>query len=220
MVTRIKAHISKIRSRRVATGASDRVAFTAGFDGTVLSKLFQVYFSSQGSFVVGGAYPNHNLPVPLSDKEESNKKIFLRQCLDGKYGKPAAEIKGCVLSFQGTPQQCAPYYTLAGQPQSINEQNTFGEEAVRAICRAVQEDGKAVLLNTTTDGVSSEVQWNLKVIIDYLDGKINYVSLPDTNYNVKNARYQLIGRLSPASIGQYVFDPMLLSMSKVNQKLW
>jgi hypothetical protein len=57
-------------------------------------------------------------------------------------------------------------------------------------------------------------------MLDYIDGKINYVSLPDTNHNVKNFRYQLIGGSSPASTGAYVFDPALIHLSKVNQKLW
>jgi hypothetical protein len=72
-------------------------------------------------------------------------------------------------------------------------------------------------LNTTTDEVSVEVQWNLKVFWDYLKGEINY---PDTNHHVESSRYQLLGGLSPASIGCYVFDLTLLCLAKVNQKLW
>jgi hypothetical protein len=68
--------------------------------------------------------------------------------------------------------------------------------------------------------VSTEVQWNKKVMLDYIDGKINYVLLPDTYLNVKNSRYQLIGGSSPASFGAYVFDPALIHLAKVNQKLW
>jgi hypothetical protein len=37
---------------------------------------------------------------------------------------------------------------------------------------------------------------------------------------VKNSRYQLIGGSSLASIGAYVFDPALIHLAKVNQKLW
>jgi hypothetical protein len=63
--------------------------------------------------------------------------------------------------------------------------------------------------------VSTEVQWNEKVMLVYIDGKINYVSLPDTNHNVKNSRYQFIGGSSPASIGAYVFDPVLICLAKL-----
>jgi hypothetical protein len=58
-------------------------------------------------------------------------------------------------------------------------------------------------------------------MLDYIDGKINYVLLmPDTNHNVKNSRYQLFGGSSPASIGAYGFYPALIRLAKVNQKLW
>ncbi len=67
--------------------------------------------------------------------------------------------------------------------------------------------------------MSPEVQWNKEVMLDYINGKINYMSLPDTNHNVKNSRYQLIGGSSPALIGAYVFDPALIGLAKVNQKL-
>ena len=118
------------------------------------------------------------------------------------------------------PPGTTPYYTLAGQQQTINEPGTFGSEVVKACLCATIEDGNATLLNTTTDGVSTEVQWNNEAMLDYINGKINYVLLPNTNHNVKNSRYQLIGGSSPASIGAYVFDPVLIRLAKVNQKLW
>ncbi len=127
---------------------------------------------------------------------------FLAKCVNGNKGEAASDIKVCVLSFQCTPPETTPYYTLVGCPQTINEQSTFGPEVVKACLRATIEDGSAILLNTTTDGVSTKVQWNLSVMLDYIDGKINYVSLPDTNHNEKNSRYQLIGGSSPASTGQ------------------
>ena len=218
MVIRIKEQISKVRHHRVKAGLPERVAFTAGFDATVLSKSAQIYYSNKGNKVVGCVYPNHFMSIPSTDSDDIPQ--FLRDCLDGKKGELAAEIKICVLSFQGTPPGIGPYYTLVRRPQSINEQNSFGEEVVRACIRATDEDADAVLLNTTMDGVSTEVQWNLKTMLDYLDGKINYVSLPDTNHNVKNCRYQLVGGSSPASIGSYVFDPALLRIAEVSRKLW
>jgi hypothetical protein len=97
--------------------------------------------------------------------------------------------------------------------------STFGSEVVKACLCETIIDGNAILLNTTKDRVSTEVQWDKEVMLDYIDGKINYVSLPDTNHNVKNSRYQLIGGSSPASIGVYVFDPARICLAKVNQKL-
>ncbi len=130
-------------------------------------------------------------------------------------GELAAEIKVCVISFQGTPPGISPYYTLVGRPQTINEQNSFGEEVVQACITATTQDSDVVLLNTT-----AEVQWNLNTMLNYLDGMINHVSLPDTNQNAKNCRYQLVGGSSPASIGGHVFDPALLRIAKVSQKVW
>ena len=49
--------------------------------------------------------------------------------------------------------------------------------------------------------------------------KKNYISLPDTNLNVKNSRYQLIGGSSPASIGYYTFDPWLLKQAGISKEL-
>ncbi len=197
-------------------GLSERVAFTAGFDGTVLAKSFQIHYSSNDNAVVGGVYPNHMLPLPEGNSGDSDSDAvanFLGECVNGKKGEAASEIKVCVLSFQCIPPGTTPYYTLVGRPQTINEQSTFGFEVVKACVCATIEDGNAILLNTTTDGVSTEVQWNNEVLLDYINGKNNHVSLPDTNHNVKNSRYQLIGGSSPASIGAYVFDPALLCLA-------
>jgi hypothetical protein len=221
MVYRVKEHIQKIRSLCVEAGLPKQVAFTAGFDGTVLAKSFQIHYSSDGNAVVGGVYPNHFLPLPESNSGDGDEVAkFLSECVNGDKREAASEIKVCVLSFRCTPPGTCPCYTLVGRPQMINQQSTFGLEVVNACLRATIEDGNSILLNTTTDGVSTEVQWNKEVTLDYLDGKINYVSLPDTNHNVKNSRYQLIGGSSPASIGAYVFDPALIHLAKVSQKLW
>jgi hypothetical protein len=191
----------------------------------VLAKSFQIHYLSDGNAVVGGVYPNHFLSLPESksgDRDGDAVAKFLRACVNGEKGEPASEIKVCVLSFQCTPPGTCPYYTLVvvGRPQTINQQSMFELEVVNACLCATIEDGNSILLNTTTDGVSTKVQWNKEVTMDYLDGKINYVSLPDTNHNVKNSRYQLIDGSSPASIGAYVFDPAIIRLAKVNQKLW
>ncbi len=214
MVYSVKDHIQKIRSCCVDAGLSERVAFTAGFDGTVLAKSFQIHYSS-GNAVVGGVYPNYFLQLPESNSGDGDGDAvakFLGECVNGEKGEAASEIKVCVLSFQCTPPGTCPYYTLVGRPQTINQQSTFGLEVVNACLRAT--------MNTTTDGVSTEVKWNKEVTLDYIDGKINYVSLPDTNHNVKNSRYQLIGGSLPASISAYVFDPTLIRLAKGSQKLW
>jgi hypothetical protein len=161
MVFQIKEHIRKIRIQCVEAGLSERVAFTAGFDGTVLAKSFQIHYSSNGSAVVGGVYPNHFLPLPeinSGDGDGETVSKFLGECVNGNKGEVASEIKVCVLSFQCTPPGTTPYYTFVGHLQTINEQSTFGSEVVKACLRATIDDGNAFLLNTTTDGVSTKVQ--------------------------------------------------------------
>ncbi len=204
MVFRVKEHIQKVKSQCVEAGLSEQVAFTTGFDATVLAKSFQIHYSSNGNAVVGGVFPNHFLPLPewnSGDGDCDAVAKFLGECVNGKKGEAASEIKVHVLSFQYTPPGTTPYYTLVGQPQTINEPSTFGSEVVKVCLHATIEDGNAILLNTTIDGMSTEVQWNEEVMLDYINGEINYVLLPDTNHNMKNSRYQLIGGSSLASIG-------------------
>lgn len=218
MVHRIRGYIDKIRSISSGNSRSGRVAMTVGIDATVLVKAFQVCHSSQA--IVGGAYPNHFLPIP-ERAAAVDVVSMLKDCVENKkYGLPAAEVKVCVISFQDTPPGICPYFPLVGRPQAVNENSSFGDDVLEACVLAAQEDGNAVVLNTSTDGVSTEVKWNLRVTLDFLLGKRNQVSLPDTNHNVKNARYQLIGGSSAACFGYYVFDPSLLKLAKVNQKLW
>ena len=69
----------------------------------------------------------------------------------------------------------------------------------------------------STDGVSREVQPNLEQQCDYLKGKSDQLSFPDTNHNVKNVRYQLVGGSGdvPTVLGNYIFDTALLKMAGV-----
>ncbi len=113
-----------------------------------------------------------------------------------------------------------PYFTLVGRPQTVNENNDFKKTVMDACVTACNEDSSSVVLNTTTDGVASKVQWYLCVIIGFLSGSMNYVSLTDTNHNVKNARYQLIGGSLCAVIGSYILDPWYLMMVDIHQNLW
>ena len=188
MVLRVKDIMAKVRA---AFGdQTKRLAITVGVDATCLVKAFQVC-SSQGA-IVGGASPKHFIPIRDNATKEELKDL-LQECVDGKHGGLAAEVKCAVLSFQEAPPNMCPYFCLAGLPQSINESNDFGTDVVEACEEAAKEVGNLVVLNTSTDGVSCEVQWNLSVLVDYLQGKINYISLPDPNHNVKNLRGQMIG---------------------------
>jgi hypothetical protein len=61
---------------------SSRVAFTVGFDGTVLVKHYQICHA--GDVVVGGAHPNHWMPVPLDDTLTNRTEQCYDQGLSGR----------------------------------------------------------------------------------------------------------------------------------------
>ena len=48
------------------------------------------------------------------------------------------------------------------------------------------------MLNTSSDGVSCDMENNKKMNIDYLDGDSNTVAGTDTKHNNKNARGQMV----------------------------
>ena len=71
--------------------------------------------------VVGGAHPDHWLPVPiddaLTDKQNSaTMNSFLEECVRGQSGNVADEIKVCVLVFQNVLADMCPYLVLCGWP--------------------------------------------------------------------------------------------------------
>ena len=55
VMSRLTQQFGKIRAAR--RDSTSRVSFTAGIDGTVLVKLYQILHSH--GVVVGGAFPNH-----------------------------------------------------------------------------------------------------------------------------------------------------------------
>jgi hypothetical protein len=119
-------------------------------------KSFQVLHLS--NVVVGGAHPNHFIPIPPGSSAIEMGKL-VKDCVNGnKYGEPDAKIKVCVISFWDTPPGMCPYFTLVGRPQTVNENNYFGKTVMDACVTACNEDGSSVVLNTTTDGVASKVQ--------------------------------------------------------------
>ena len=68
---------------------------------------------------------------------------------------------------------------------------------------AASQDGNACLLNVSTDGVSCDVENNMKINLDYLYGMSNTLALVDNKHNNKNARGQAVTGTSPPSIGSY-----------------
>ena len=113
-----------------------------------------------------------------------------------------------------------PYLVIVGQPQTLNEDNDLCVTVLEACDIAARQSRGAVMMNVPTDGVSCEVECNFGIIVRYLNGEINYLAFTDTNHNVKNARYQLIGASSASVLVENVFDPCLLRLAKIVQQLW
>ena len=106
IVTRLCDHMVEICKRRSDTDS--RVAFTAGFDGTVLVKTYQVYHSC--GVVVRVAYPNHYFPFNMTCTNKRGTiergediRCYLEECLQGKHGKNSDEIKVYIFLFQRIP---------------------------------------------------------------------------------------------------------------------
>ena len=53
-----------------------------------------------------------------------------------------------------------------------------------------------------------------------MSGDVCYVGLIDTNHNVKNNRYQMIGGSCAAILGGYVYDIGILQSYGVTRGLW
>ena len=193
------------------------LTLTVGVDATCLVQAFQV--SASEGVIVGGASPNHTIPIPDNSSKEEVKTL-LKACAEGKHGVLTTEVKVAVLSFQEAPPGMCPYVVLAGIPQTTNENNDFAEVCINACKAAAKQVGKLTIVNTSTDGVACEVEGNKKLTCAYLRGEENQVALPDPNHNVKNLRYQLGGGSSPASIGEHVFDPQMLKISGIATELW
>ena len=75
---------------------------------------------------------------------------------------------------------------------------------------------EVAFLGSATDGVSCETQSNLNTILRFLRGENDWLAFVDTNHNVKNCRYQVIGGSGqvPASIGAFIFDRFLIAMAQ------
>ena len=213
IISIIENHVRAIRERLQLS--HKQIAFSVGIDATVLVKTFQ--YSSQLHAIIGGVYPNNCINVAGKSSNELN--AIMKDCLDGKFGTVADEVKVAVVSFQDTPVGMCPYLVLAGNAQTVNERNDFGKRIMKLCQQASQSVGNCVVLNQSTDGVSCEVECNKQTILDFLSGTSNVCALPDPNHNAKNGRYQQFGGSCAAVIGHYVIDPWLLLDAGVAHEL-
>ena len=75
-------------------------------------------------------------------------------------------------------------------------------------------------LNSAVDGVSCESFMIQESLLNYMAGDVCYVGFIDTNHNVKNNRYQMIGGSFAAIIEGYVYDIGLIQAAGVTRESW
>ena len=73
--------------------------------------------------------------------------------------------------------------------------------------------------NFAIDSVLVETFNILQIICEFINGKVNYCAAVDNKYNIKNDRYQLIGRSNAAMIGNYYVNMNLLFIAQVSSDL-
>ena len=59
-----------------------------------------------------------------------------------------------------------------------------------------------------------------EALMNYMYGDVCYVGLIDTNHNMKNNRYQMIGGLCAEIIGGYVYYIGLIQADGMTRGLW
>ena len=68
---------------------------------------------------MGGAHPNQLLKIDDTWSSEETKD-FLQQCLEGKHGELATEVKVEVVSFQDVAKGQCPYVNILARAQTTN----------------------------------------------------------------------------------------------------
>jgi hypothetical protein len=209
------------------TKESDTVAFSASIDATKVPPIVVPNYSVRA--IVGGAHPNHFIPILENDGDERIQFLSIVDQFNDKGNKEmkfAAEIKNGTLSFQTMRKPgLNPYLQLMARPQTKNEPSSFNDDFSAALKKAeslLREEGWNVsFIGTANDGVSCDSQFVNRSLLNFLRGRQSHSSHTDTNHNVKNSRYQLvIGGNTPSIIGPYVVDPGLLKKADIPNDLY
>ena len=111
--------ISRIHT--VRKDPKSRVDLTAGINKNTLVKEYQV--STSDNAVFGGASLIDFIPVGGSSKEQ----IFecYKECIKGKKVQWQQRSKLLLFILKHTPKVMPQFFTVAGRPQTTNEQNKF-----------------------------------------------------------------------------------------------
>ena len=58
-----------------------------------------------------------------------------------------------------------PYFVVTSLPQTINEKNDWLSSIINAYVAATEHASNAVIMNTSTDGVSCKTKWNYTLCV-------------------------------------------------------
>ena len=210
------------------------VAFSMSGDGTKVAKALTV--SSHYNAIVGGAAPDHFIPIPSPSDDCENEDAFVKDFIvhtiedfdsneDGTK-KKAAEINLATLTYQDIEGlRKSPFFQVCGRPQTKNEASSFNEDMAAACVLAeaiLRKEGYRVsFISFAADGVSASSKSLQNMLRSFLRGEISHSAHTDTNHNMKNGRYQyIIGGNSVKTIGKTLIDTGLLKSAGVSQDLW
>ena len=125
----VKIIVSRVEKIRAGFGDSARIAFSCGVDATKLVKGFG--YLQGADVIVGGAFPQHVIDVSNLTKDE--KKQRLRALVKGEeVVELASEVKMCIAEFQYTPAGMTPHLAIGFLPQTINDNNDWGDGVLKA----------------------------------------------------------------------------------------
>ena len=208
LVARLNKHLSSLPEFGKTT-----YAISVGFDGTKVPSTLTLSTSTRS--ILGGVYPKHAIDVTGMDKDAVQALLDPESDIER-----AKELKVAVVTIQNPGIGHSPYFTLGGQPQSINMVSNFNQRVTSIVSRLCKSEGNASLVSVAADGVGCDAKFIQGQLVSFLRGQVNHVALVDTNHNAKNFRYQMIGGSCVVIMGNHVLDPGLLSLALVAVELW
>ena len=132
----------------------------------------------------------------------------------------ADEIKVCVGPFKIFNMGFIPYFNIWGCHKTINESSILGEIMMAACLNTMEKVPNPIFLNHSTHGVICELLWNRKQIYKFINGSSNQVLPPDTNHNVNNTRYNILGVNCATIPDSHIFNPWLMKISVNDCAIW
>lgn len=189
------------------------VAVSLGIDATKVPKA--VTISTAYHAIFGGAFPDHYLPIDGMEEEQVRSIIAPNSSL-----VRAEEVKVAVLTVQKRKHGKPCFFTLAGQPQSLNMNSPFNDVVTKLVVEKSEQSRKIDLVSVAADGVGCDNRWIMQQMKNFLKGLTRHVGIVDPNHNAKNGRYQYFGGSSATWIGKYIIDTELLRLAGVAKLLW